>query len=105
MPNVTKFKRKINKYTLEFSDSESLIRSTLYLKNERLLKSRLYRINGRYRLLLESIKPTEQLYTVKEFCNKFYRDEVHFEYTAEHGTAIIVERAVVKIANAFFKDF
>lgn len=105
MPCKTKFRRKINKYTLEFSDSEGLIKSAAYLRNKRLFKSRLYRINNSYRLLIESIKETDDFFTVKEFCNEFYSGDLHFEYTEEYGLPIITERAVSKLARVFFKDF
>lgn len=105
MQSIAKFKHKLNKYTLEFSNSEALIQSSFFLRNKRFFRSRLYLINGYYRLLLESIKQSDELFTVKEYCRSFYSDELHFEYTAEHGIPIISEMAVAKIANAFFKDF
>ena len=105
MQSVYKFKPKLNKYTLEFPSSEALIQSVEYLRKKRIFKSRLYHINGHYRLLIESIKLRNELLSLKEFCQMLYSDELQFEYTAEHGIPIIKEKAVSKIASAFFRDF
>ena len=98
-------RKKINLYTAEFTDSESLIKAAFYLKSNRkyLKRSRLYSINNAYRLLLESEKEKDYFLSLHEFCERLYTEKIQFEYTKEYGTPIIKEKAVSKIAEHFIR--
>lgn len=101
-------KKAVKKYTLLFPDSESLIKASLYMqsmKHKKYHKSQLYKINNSYHLIFESECKTDDLLTLKEFCQVLYSGDLQFEYTKEYGTLLIKDKAVTKIVKTFFKDF
>ncbi len=97
--------KKTNLYTVEFTDSESLIKAAFYLKSAKrsLNRSRLYRTDNAYRLLIESEREKDYFLTLHEFCKRFYTERIHYEYTKEYGKLVIGEKAVSKIAGCFIK--
>jgi len=100
--------KKTKLYTLEFNNSENLIRAIFLLKNRHKCthkRSRLYLMKNTYRLLIESSKDKDYFLSLTEFCDNLFSGRVHFEYTKEYGKPIIEHKAISRIANCFSKDF
>lgn len=71
--------------------------------SHRIYKSSLYRLKGKYRLLVYSLDYSDKLsvYFLSEFASKISEDEVLAAYTIEHGREMLVDSAIDILSKYF----
>jgi negative regulator of genetic competence, sporulation and motility len=90
----------------EFENAEDLIECALRahaLYTHRIFRSSLYRINGKYRLLVDFLDYSDKLsvYFIAEYGKKLGDDEICAAHTAEHGEELIADTALETLAKHF----
>lgn len=101
-------KRRSQQYetplTFEFGGCEELTQGILRLysiRENRRLKSSLYRLNDNFRLIIIANKTLEHFFMMNEFCRRISDCEAVAEYTKEYGKLIIENNAIEKYGSAF----
>ncbi len=97
--------KKIFKYFIyDFCDAESLIAATELLSRcDAVLKSDIYTLENKYRLVAYCIGSSRELYAAKELCDEFTKNEVAAKYAEEYGTPVAKGNAVKKLWSYFAK--
>ncbi|HHW45722.1 MAG TPA: adaptor protein MecA [Clostridiales bacterium] len=90
-------------YIFEFASSGDMLSAVeqLYMRNEfRDLKSKLYLLDGKYRLII--YPDTDENFTVVlgEFAEAVYRKNIATAYTTEYGKLLAGDNAIKKIGKA-----
>jgi negative regulator of genetic competence, sporulation and motility len=98
--------KKLAPALFEFKSADDLIEcakraSALY--GHRIFKSSLYRLNGRYRLLVHCLDYSDNLsaYFLSEYGAKLCEDSICAAHTAEHGEELIADSALETLARFF----
>lgn len=93
-----------NHMIFEFTNSENLTRGILLLyknKENKNLKSSLYKINNTFRLIIYSDKNLDRFFIMNEFCYIKSNCETLIAYTEEYGKLLIKNNAIHIYGQAF----
>ena len=98
--------KKLAPALFEFKNADDLIecaKRAYELYGHRIYKSSLYRMNGKYRLLVQCLDYSDNLsaYFLAEYGAKVCEDAICAAYTAEHGEELIADTALETLARFF----
>jgi negative regulator of genetic competence, sporulation and motility len=101
--------KRIAPAIFEFESAGDLLdcaAKTYALYNHRIYSSSLYRLNGKYRLLVNCLDYSDKLsaYFLSEYGRKLSEDEISAAFTIEHGTELITDNALETLAKHFEDD-